>query len=54
MGWGKTGGLYGYNTAVPGTPDLSRTLVHSVNSTQVKGRNMNRVVGRIIAAAFTH
>ncbi|WP_326771386.1 serine hydrolase domain-containing protein [Streptomyces sp. NBC_01445] len=54
VGWGKTGGLYGYNTAVLGVRDLSRTLVYSVNSTDAKGSEMNKVVRRIISAAFTH
>ncbi|MGV9963005.1 serine hydrolase domain-containing protein [Streptomyces olivaceus] len=53
VGWGKTGGLYGYNTAILADEDLTRTLVYSVNSTNARGQNMNNVVGRIITAAFT-
>ncbi|MFI9582570.1 serine hydrolase domain-containing protein [Streptomyces sp. NPDC052236] len=50
--WGKTGGRWGYNTGIGGTPDLSRTLVYSVNSTDAKGRNENPVVMGLIVAAF--
>lgn len=53
VGWGKTGGLYGGNTAILAARDLSRTLVYSVNSTNARDRDMNKVVGRIITAAFT-
>lgn len=53
VGWGKTGGLYGYNTAILAARDLSRTLVYSVNATNARDRDMNNVVGRIITAAFT-
>ncbi|MFD6873119.1 MULTISPECIES: serine hydrolase domain-containing protein [unclassified Streptomyces] len=50
--WGKTGGRHGYNTVIGGTRDLSRTLVYSVNSTDAKGRNMNKVAEAIVYAAF--
>ncbi|MCZ4120917.1 serine hydrolase domain-containing protein [Streptomyces sp. H39-S7] len=53
VGWGKTGGLYGYNTAILAARDLSRTLVYSVNATNARDREMNSVVGRVITAAFT-
>lgn len=52
VGWGKTGGRHGYNTAIGGTRDLSRTLVYSVNSTDAKGQDMNPVALGIIMAAF--
>ncbi|MEW2286277.1 serine hydrolase domain-containing protein [Streptomyces sp. NPDC047841] len=35
--WGKTGSRPGYATVIAATPDLSRTLVYSVNSTDAKG-----------------
>ncbi|MEV5985120.1 serine hydrolase domain-containing protein [Streptomyces sp. NPDC052051] len=35
--WGKTGSRPGYATAIAATPDLSRTLVYSVNATDAKG-----------------
>ncbi|AXE87371.1 serine hydrolase domain-containing protein [Streptomyces sp. Go-475] len=50
--WGKTGGRWGYNTAVAATRDGSRTLVYSVNSTDAKGRDMNQVAENIMVAAF--
>ncbi|MEU1370339.1 serine hydrolase domain-containing protein [Streptomyces sp. NPDC005803] len=50
--WGKTGGRWGYNTAVAGTRDLSRTLVYSVNSTDAKGSDMNATALNIVVAAF--
>ncbi|MEU9092690.1 serine hydrolase domain-containing protein [Streptomyces sp. NPDC048428] len=50
--WGKTGGRWGYNTAIAATPDLSRTLVYSVNSTDAKGSDMNRTALGIVVAAF--
>ncbi|MET9607551.1 serine hydrolase domain-containing protein [Streptomyces sp. NPDC006512] len=50
--WGKTGGRHGYNTVIGGTRDLSRTLVYSVNSTDAKGPDMNRVALGIVNAAF--
>lgn len=52
MAWGKTGGRYGYNTAIGGTRDLSRILVYSVNSTDAKGPEMNPVALGIVMAAF--
>ncbi|MBT2446945.1 beta-lactamase family protein [Streptomyces sp. ISL-43] len=52
LAWGKTGGRHGYNTAIGGTRDLSRTLVYSVNSTDAKGQDMNRVALGIVMAAF--
>ncbi|MEU0628448.1 serine hydrolase domain-containing protein [Streptomyces sp. NPDC005989] len=50
--WGKTGGRWGYNTAVAATRDLSRTLVYSVNSTDAKGDGMNPTAMNIVVAAF--
>lgn len=50
--WGKTGGRWGYNAAIAATPDLSRTLVYSVNSTDAKGQDMNAVAMRAVVAAF--
>ncbi|MFF1413782.1 serine hydrolase domain-containing protein [Streptomyces sp. NPDC058289] len=52
VAWGKTGGRHGYNTAIGGTRDLSRTLVYSVNSTDAKGQDMNPVTLGIVMAAF--
>ncbi|MFD9909007.1 serine hydrolase domain-containing protein [Streptomyces sp. NPDC059063] len=56
--WLKTGSRHGYNSIVAATrqrgetrvPDM--TLVYSVNSTDAKGEDMNRVVQRIVAAAL--
>ncbi|MFC8225847.1 serine hydrolase domain-containing protein [Streptomyces sp. NPDC057287] len=50
--WGKTGGRYGYNTAVAATRDLSRMLVYSVNSTDAKGRDVNATAMDVVVAAF--
>ncbi|MFH8803702.1 serine hydrolase domain-containing protein [Streptomyces sp. NPDC017936] len=50
--WLKSGGRYGYHTLIAGTRDLSRTLVHSVNSTDAKGEGMNPVAERIAMAAL--
>ncbi|MGW2839027.1 serine hydrolase domain-containing protein [Streptomyces sp. NPDC001493] len=50
--WGKTGGRYGYNTAIAATRDLSRTLVYSVNSTDAKGEEVNPTALNIIIAAY--
>ncbi|WP_406455365.1 beta-lactamase family protein [Streptomyces sp. NBC_00876] len=50
--WGKTGGRWGYNTAVAATRDLSRTLVYSVNSTDAKGQDMNATAMGVVVAAF--
>ncbi|MFI1280760.1 serine hydrolase domain-containing protein [Streptomyces sp. NPDC020858] len=52
VAWGKSGGRHGYNTAIGGTRDLSRTLVYSVNSTDAKGQDMNKVALGIVMAAF--
>ncbi|MER5631070.1 serine hydrolase domain-containing protein [Streptomyces nitrosporeus] len=50
--WGKTGGRWGYNTVIAATRDLSRTLVHSVNSTDAKGRETNATAMDVVVAAF--
>ncbi|GLP71692.1 peptidase [Streptomyces sp. TUS-ST3] len=50
--WVKSGGRYGYNSAIAATCDLSRTLVYSVNSTDAKSEDANPVVVRIITAAL--
>ncbi|MFF5705769.1 serine hydrolase domain-containing protein [Streptomyces sp. NPDC012794] len=50
--YGKTGARHGYSTVIGGTRDLSRTLVYSVNSTDAKGPDMNRVTYGIVGAAF--
>ncbi|MEV7074657.1 serine hydrolase domain-containing protein [Streptomyces sp. NPDC093990] len=50
--WVKSGGRYGYNSAIAATSDLGRTLVYSVNSTDAKSEDANPVVGRIITAAL--
>lgn len=50
--WGKTGGRWGYNTAIAATRDLSRTLVYSVNATDAKGQDMNPTALDIVVAAF--
>ncbi|MFI8166668.1 serine hydrolase domain-containing protein [Streptomyces sp. NPDC085931] len=50
--WGKTGGRWGYNAAVASTRDGSRTLVYSVNSTDAKGPEMNRVAEHLMVAAY--
>ncbi|MGW9369866.1 serine hydrolase domain-containing protein [Streptomyces xanthophaeus] len=50
--WGKTGGRHGYNTAIGGTLDGTRTLVYSVNSTDAKGKDMNPVALAVFGAAF--
>ncbi|MEU9373203.1 serine hydrolase domain-containing protein [Streptomyces sp. NPDC048255] len=50
--WGKTGGRHGYNTAIGGTLDGSRTVVYSVNSTDAKGEGMNPVALAVVLAAF--
>ncbi|MET9697565.1 serine hydrolase domain-containing protein [Streptomyces sp. NPDC006529] len=52
VAWGKTGGRYGYNTAIGGTRDLSRTLVYSVNSTDAKGLEANPITQKLVLAAF--
>ncbi|GGY19740.1 serine hydrolase domain-containing protein [Streptomyces djakartensis] len=50
--WGKTGGRWGYNAAIASTLNGSRTLVYSVNSTDAKGQDMNKVAQDIMVAAF--
>ena len=50
--WVKSGGRYGYNSAIAATRDLSRTVVYSVNSTDAKSEDANPVVVRIITAAL--
>ncbi|MFE6667000.1 serine hydrolase domain-containing protein [Streptomyces sp. NPDC057697] len=50
--WGKTGGRWGYNSAVAATRDLSRVLVYSVNSTDAKGEGTNATAMKIAVAAF--
>lgn len=52
IAWGKTGGRHGYNTAIGGTRDVSRTLVYSVNSTDAKGQDTNTVALAVVMAAF--
>ncbi|WP_435973796.1 serine hydrolase domain-containing protein [Streptomyces sp. Qhu_M48] len=50
--WGKTGGRWGYNTAVASTRDGARTLVYSVNSTDAKGQDMNPTALNVMVAAY--
>ncbi|MEU2230809.1 serine hydrolase domain-containing protein [Streptomyces vietnamensis] len=50
--WGKTGGRWGYNTAIASTRDGARTLVYSVNATDAKGQDMNRTALRLMVAAY--
>ncbi|MFE7599003.1 serine hydrolase domain-containing protein [Streptomyces sp. NPDC057494] len=50
--WGKTGGRWGYNTAIASTRDGSRTLVYSVNATDAKGQEMNPTALRLMVAAY--
>ncbi|GGZ12759.1 peptidase [Streptomyces olivaceoviridis] len=49
--WGKTGSRPGYATVIAATPDLSRTLVYSVNSTDAKGDGL-AVAQRFAFPAF--
>ncbi|MGW7205198.1 serine hydrolase domain-containing protein [Streptomyces sp. NPDC054837] len=49
--WVKSGGRYGYNSAIAATEDLSRTVAYSVNSTDAKSTDANPVVTGIIMAA---
>ncbi|MFD7324608.1 serine hydrolase domain-containing protein [Streptomyces sp. NPDC059875] len=49
---GKTGGRWGYNAAIASTRDGSRTLVYSVNSTDAKGQDMNKVALALMVAAY--
>ncbi|MEU8538662.1 serine hydrolase domain-containing protein [Streptomyces sp. NPDC048717] len=50
--WGKTGGRWGYNTAIASTRHGERTLVYSVNSTDAKGQDVNRVAMGLMLATF--
>ncbi|MFJ5079086.1 serine hydrolase domain-containing protein [Streptomyces sp. NPDC088553] len=50
--WGKTGGRWGYNTAIASTRDGARTLVYSVNSTDAKGQDMNPTALNVMVAAY--
>ncbi|MFD5482454.1 serine hydrolase domain-containing protein [Streptomyces hawaiiensis] len=50
--WGKTGGRWGYNTAIAATRNGSRTLVYSVNSTDAKGQDMNKTAETLMVAAY--
>ncbi|WP_086824905.1 serine hydrolase [Streptomyces sp. NRRL B-24572] len=50
--WGKTGGRWGYNTAIASTRDGARTLVYSVNATDAKGQDMNKTALRLMVAAY--
>ncbi|MEX0170258.1 serine hydrolase domain-containing protein [Streptomyces sp. LMG1-1-1.1] len=50
--WGKTGGRWGYNTAIASTRDGARTLVYSVNATDAKGQDMNRTALTLMVSAF--
>jgi D-alanyl-D-alanine carboxypeptidase len=50
--WGKTGGRWGYNAAIASTRNGSRTLVYSVNSTDAKGQDMNKVAQHIMVAVY--
>lgn len=49
--WGKTGGRYGFASALFAPRDLSRTLVYCVTATDAKGEDMNAVAQRIVMAA---
>ncbi|MGW4701819.1 serine hydrolase domain-containing protein [Streptomyces sp. NPDC004285] len=50
--WGKTGGRWGYNTAIASTRDGARTLVYSVNATDAKGQDMNPTALSLMVAAY--
>ncbi|WP_418959401.1 serine hydrolase domain-containing protein [Streptomyces tritici] len=50
--WGKTGGRWGYNAAVASTRGGERTLVYSVNSTDAKGQDTNRVALMLMLATY--
>ncbi|MEU1787358.1 serine hydrolase domain-containing protein [Streptomyces sparsogenes] len=50
--WGKTGGRWGYNAAIASTRNGSRTLVYSVNSTDAKGQDANKVALDVMVATF--
>ncbi|KFF97814.1 hypothetical protein IQ62_28600 [Streptomyces scabiei] len=49
--WGKPRRCRGYNTGIASTRDGSRTVVHSVNSTDAEGQEMNEVARNIMVAA---
>ncbi|GGW19934.1 peptidase [Streptomyces libani subsp. rufus] len=49
--WGKTGSRPGYATVIAATPNLSRTLVYSVESTDAKGDGLS-VARRFAFPAF--
>ncbi|WP_282694040.1 serine hydrolase domain-containing protein [Streptomyces sp. CC208A] len=50
--WGKTGGRWGYNTAIASTRHGERTLVYSVNATDAKGQSMNRTALELMLATY--
>ncbi|MEU9864786.1 serine hydrolase domain-containing protein [Streptomyces sp. NPDC047971] len=50
--WGKTGGRWGYNAAISSTRHGERTLVYSVNSTDAKGQDTNKVARALMVAAY--
>lgn len=50
--WGKTGGRWGYNTAIASTRHGERTLVYSVNATDAKGQDMNKVALGLMVSAY--
>ncbi|MFI9807985.1 serine hydrolase domain-containing protein [Streptomyces sp. NPDC052301] len=50
--WGKTGSRPGYVTVIAATPDLSRTLVMSVDSTDAKGPGQEAATERFAFPAF--
>ncbi|GHE39284.1 hypothetical protein GCM10017771_58000 [Streptomyces capitiformicae] len=50
--WGKTGGRWGYTTVIASTRDGSRTLVYSVNATDAKGQDMNKVAQSVMVATY--
>ncbi|TPQ19827.1 serine hydrolase domain-containing protein [Streptomyces sporangiiformans] len=50
--WLKTGARPGYSTVIATTPDLSRTLVYSINATDAKSEDMNPVADRVLRATF--
>lgn len=50
--WGKTGGRWGYNAAIASTRRGERTLVYSVNATDAKGQDTNKVALALMVAAY--
>ncbi|MEV0450598.1 serine hydrolase domain-containing protein [Streptomyces sp. NPDC050600] len=50
--WGKTGGRWGYNAAIASTRHGERTLVYSVNATDAKGQDMNKVALGIMLSTY--